>query len=94
MLAEALHAEMDAYIAALASERDENGRRLMVHNGYHQPRAVVTSAGAVQVIGPRLNDERTDPDTGRQARLSLVIPPPWPHTTPKVRLKPSLSHGF
>jgi len=33
MLAEALQAEVDAYIAAFAAERDENGRRLVVRNG-------------------------------------------------------------
>jgi hypothetical protein len=36
MLAEALQAEVDAYIAAHAAERDENGRRLVVRNGYHR----------------------------------------------------------
>ena len=49
MLAEALQAEVDAYIAAHAAERDENGRRLVVRNGYHQSREVLTSAGAVEV---------------------------------------------
>jgi hypothetical protein len=33
MLAEALRAEVDAYIAAFAAERDEDGRRLVVRNG-------------------------------------------------------------
>ena len=37
MLAEALQAEVEAYIAAHAGERDENGRRLVVRNGSHQP---------------------------------------------------------
>src|SRR5882724_13276590 len=46
MLAEALQAEVDAYIAAHAAERDENGRRLVVRNGCHQPREVLTSAGS------------------------------------------------
>ena len=41
MLAEALRAEVDAYIAAHAAERGENGRRLVVRNGYHQPREVL-----------------------------------------------------
>ena len=48
MLAEALQAEVEAYIAGLAAERDENGRRLVVRNGYHQPREVLTSAGAAR----------------------------------------------
>ena len=36
ILAEALLAEVDAYIARFAGERDENGRRLMVRNGHHR----------------------------------------------------------
>lgn len=46
MLAEALQAEVDAYIAKFADQRGEDGRRLVVRNGYHQPRTVLTSAGA------------------------------------------------
>jgi hypothetical protein len=38
MLAQALAAEVDAYIAQFADERDEHGRRLVVRNGYHEPR--------------------------------------------------------
>src|SRR6059058_3133350 len=38
MLAEALQAEVDAYIARFAEERDGNGHRLVVRNGYHQAR--------------------------------------------------------
>jgi hypothetical protein len=38
MQAEALQAEVDAYIAAFAAETDESGRRLVVRNGYHRPR--------------------------------------------------------
>src|ERR671917_433993 len=56
MLAEALQAEVDAYIAAFHDERDENGRRLVVRNGTHQPREVLTSAGGgggAPAPGPR-----------------------------------------
>ena len=64
MLAEALQAEVDAYCARFADERDENGRRLVVRNGYHDPREVTTCAGAVAVHAPRVNDKRIDPETG------------------------------
>jgi transposase-like protein len=84
MLAEALQAEVDAYIAAHAAERDEDGRRLVVRNGYHQPREVLTSAGAVEVTVPRVNDKRTDPDTGDRKRFSSAILPPWARKTPKI----------
>jgi transposase-like protein len=84
MLAEALQAEVDAYIAAFAGGRDDNGRRLVVRNGYHQSRDVLTSAGAVQVTVPRVNDKRTDADTGRRVRFASAILPPWARKTPKV----------
>jgi transposase-like protein len=84
MLAEALQAEVDAYIAAYAAERDENGRRLVVRNGSHEPREVLTSAGAVEVTVPRVNDKRTDPVTGERRRFSSAILPPWARKTPKV----------
>ena len=84
MLAEALQAEVDAYIAQFAGERDENGRRLVVRNGTHQPREVLTSAGAVEVVAPRVNDRRTDPDTNQRCRFSSVILPPWCRKTPKI----------
>ena len=77
MLAEALAAEVDAYIAAFGAERDENGRRLVVRNGYHQSREVLTSAGAVEVTAPRVNDKRADPVTGERRRFSSAILPPW-----------------
>src|ERR1700684_1402207 len=70
MLAEALRAEVDAYVAGLASERAGDGRRLVVRNGYHQSREVLTSAGAVRVTAPRVNDKRTDPVTGERMRFS------------------------
>jgi transposase-like protein len=84
MLAEALQAEVDAYVAQLAGERDENGRRLVVRNGYHQSREVLTSAGAVEVTAPRVNDKRTDADTGDRKRFVSAILPPWARKTPKV----------
>ncbi len=84
MLAEALQSEVDAYIDRFAAERDERGRRLVVRNGTHQAREVLTSAGAVEVIAPRVNDRRTDPDSGERVRFSSAILPPWARKTPKI----------
>jgi Transposase, Mutator family len=84
MLAEALQAEVDAYIAQFADQRGEDGRRLVVRNGYHQPRTVLTSAGAVEVTVPRVNDKRTDLATGERRRFSSAILPPWARKTPKI----------
>ncbi len=42
MLAAALAAEVAAYIDAHAGSVDENGHRLVVRNGYHHQREVLT----------------------------------------------------
>jgi len=84
MLAEALQAEVEDYIARHVYERDERGRRMVVRNGHHQPREVLTSAGAVEVVAPRVNDRRIDPDTGQRMRFSSAILPPWCRKTPKI----------
>jgi hypothetical protein len=52
-------------------------RRLAVRNGSHQSREVLTSAGTVEVTVPRVNDKRTDQDTGQRKRFSSAILPPW-----------------
>jgi transposase-like protein len=84
MLAAALQAEVEAYVGQFAGELDENGRRLVVRNGTAESRTVVTSAGAVEVTAPRVNDKRTDPGTGERARFSSAILPPWARKTPQV----------
>ncbi|MEU6578962.1 IS256 family transposase [Streptomyces sp. NPDC046805] len=84
MLAAALEAEVNQYIAELADERDDKGRRLVVRNGYHQPRQVTTAAGAVEVKAPRVNDKRLDEATGERKRFSSAILPPWCRKSPKI----------
>ena len=60
MLAAALQAEVAAFVDAHRGEVDEQGRRLVVRNGYHLEREVTTAAGAVPVRQPRINDRRVD----------------------------------
>jgi putative transposase len=84
MLAAALEAEVDAYLAAHAAECDEGGRRLVVRNGHARQRQVTTAAGAVTVRAPRVDDRRVDPATGERARFRSVILPPWCRKSPKV----------
>jgi putative transposase len=84
MLAAALEAEVDDYLAAHQAERDEHGRRLVVRNGHARQRQVTTAAGAVAVRAPRVNDRRTDPVTGGRVRFRSVILPPWCRKSPKV----------
>lgn len=63
---------------------DENGRRLVVRNGYHAERTVLTAAGGVQVRAPRVNDNRVDPETGESKRFSSTILPAWCRRSPQI----------
>jgi putative transposase len=84
MLAAALEAEVDDYLAAAAAERDERGRRLVVRNGHARQREVLTAAGAVAVRAPRVDDRRVDPMTGERLRFRSLLLPPWCRKSPKV----------
>jgi transposase-like protein len=84
MLATALEAEVAAYIAAHADALDERGRRLVVRNGHAEPRQVLTSSGAIEVVAPRVNDKRVEETTGQRGRFASVILPPWCRKSPKI----------
>jgi hypothetical protein len=84
MLAAALEAEVDDYLAAYAAERDERGRRLVVRNGHARPRQVTTVAGSIPVRAPRVDDRRIELVSGGRVRFRSVILPPWCRKSPKV----------
>jgi putative transposase len=84
MLAAALEAEVDDYLAAHAAERDEGGRRLVVRNGHAREREVTTVAGSIPVRAPRVDDRRTDPVSGERMRFRSGLLPPWCLRSPKV----------
>ncbi len=84
MLAAALQAEVAAYIEQFADVLDEDEHRMVVRNGYHLQRDVVTGAGAVTVTAPRVNDKRINPESGERHRFSSKILPAWSRKSPKV----------
>jgi transposase-like protein len=84
MLAAALEAEVDAYIAALAALVDEHGHRLVVRNGHAPARQLATGAGQVEVVRPRVDDRRVDPTTGERHQFYSQILPRWARRSPKV----------
>jgi transposase-like protein len=84
MLAAALEAEVAAYIDAHAGQLGEDGRRLVVRNGHAVPRQVLTSAGAVEVRAPRVNDKRVDEVTGERRKFASMILPAWCRKSPKI----------
>ena len=84
MLAAALQAEVAAYIDQFADHLDEKGHLLVVCNGYHAERDVLTAAGAVNVKAPRVDDKRIDPETGERQRFSSAILPAWVRKSPQM----------
>ncbi len=84
MLAAALEAEIDAYIAAYAELTDERGHRLVRRNGHAPARQVATGTGQIEVTRPRVDDRRVDPDTGQRQQFQSTILPRWARRSPKV----------
>ena len=58
MLAAALEAEVDVYLAAFAELVDERGHRLVRRNGHAPARQVAAGVGQVEVVRPRVDDRR------------------------------------
>jgi transposase-like protein len=84
MLAVALEAEVEAYIAAHAELVDEHGHRLVVRNGHAPARTITSGVGQVEVVRPRVDDRRVDPATGERVQFQSVILPRWCRRSPKV----------
>jgi transposase-like protein len=57
MLEAALEAEVAAFLELHAERRDEQGRRLVVRNGYLPERDILTGAGPIPVQQPRVRDK-------------------------------------
>ena len=81
MLATAIEAEVDDYLAGRASTVDAAGRRYVVRNGHLPPRAIQTPLGNVQVQQPRVRDRR--PTDERETFRSAILPP-YHRKTPSV----------
>lgn len=73
LLAQAIEAEVAAYIDARTHVTDENGRRQVVRNGHLPSRSVLTSLGPVRVTQPRVHDKR--PADEREKFTSNILPP-------------------
>jgi putative transposase len=84
MIAAALRAEADEYLARFSDELDEDGHRLVVGNGRARERKVTVGSGTVAIRAPRVNDKRIDSQTGERQRFSSKILPAYARRSPKV----------
>jgi transposase-like protein len=73
VLAQAVEAEVAAWIGAHAHLTDDDGRRQVVRNGHLPERSVQTGLGPIEVRQPRVRDRR--PAGEREAFTSAILPP-------------------
>ena len=73
LLAEAVEAEVAAWIDAHASIKDSAGRRQVVRNGHLPERTIQTGIGDLDVKQPRVHDRR--PGDQREHFTSAILPP-------------------
>jgi len=75
MLPAALEDEVNAFLEANASETDQEGRRLVVSNGYMPSRGIITGEGCIEIQQPRVRDK--SPDVENRVRFSSNVLPPY-----------------
>ena len=75
LLQKAIENEVDEYIQMLQEEREANGRRAIVRNGYLPERIVQTGIGPIRIKQPRVRDKRT------VVKFTSAILPPYMRRT-------------
>jgi len=70
----AIEAEVAEFIENYKDRRDGSGHRLVVRNGHHREREILSSLGRIRIRQPRL-DDRQLVKTGEQRFTSRLLPP-------------------
>lgn len=81
LLAQAIEAEVEGWIADRATCRDGQGRQQVVRNGYLPQRRILSGVGPVGVHQPRVRDRRP---VGQAERFTSKILPPYLRKTKSV----------
>jgi len=82
MLAQAVEAEVEAFLAAHAGLADDQGHRRLVRNGHAPARSIQTGIGPIEVRRPRVRDRG---DGGSEPiRFSSAILPPYLRRTRNI----------
>jgi transposase-like protein len=83
ILVAALESEVDVFVRHYESLRDENGRKLIVRNGYMPEREIVTPCGPLKIRQPRV-DDRALKSQGVEERFTSAILPKYMRRTPNL----------
>jgi transposase-like protein len=81
MLASAIQAEVDDWVAARSHLTDESGKRQVVRNGFMQERTIITGLGGIEVKQPRVRDRRLP---GEREHFTSTLLPPYLRRTKSV----------
>ena len=84
MLAEALVAEADAFVAGFSEERLMDGRRRIVRHGFGPKRQIQTGVGAVPVRRPKVRDRGPEGTAVSKIRFTSSILPKWARRSPSL----------
>jgi hypothetical protein len=84
VIAAALEAEVDEYVASFVWERGEDGKRLVVSNGTAREGELIVGSGMLARRALRVNDKHVDEGTGQRRRFSSRILPAYARQSPKV----------
>jgi len=71
LIAQAVQAEFDDFLAGVSGERLEDGRAAVVRNGFQPERAILTGLGSVSVRVPKARSRAEEPAVFRSA----LVPP-------------------
>jgi transposase-like protein len=77
MLAAALRAEADAFVAQHSAETLPDGRQRVVRHGYAPERRIQTGIGALEVRRPKVRDRAEGVPAEKRIRFSSGILPRW-----------------
>jgi transposase-like protein len=81
LLAQAIEAEAEAFLAAMRDKRLPDGRDRVVRHGLGPERAVQTGIGPVAVRRVKLRDRGAGTDGGERIRFTSAILPRWARRT-------------
>ena len=81
LLAQAVEAEAEAFLAAMKEERLADGRARVVRHGHGPERMIQTGIGPVPVCRVRLRDRRAEKDGDERITFTSAMLPRWARRT-------------
>ena len=72
IIAQAVEAELEDFLAQYRDRRDEQGRQVVVRNGYLPERTITTGVGEVEIQVPKVRDR-----SGSGIKFTSALLPPY-----------------